>query len=81
MNDSQEKRKGGVPSKQKLYQLAAAHAEESIKTLIEIVRNGDSDSNKIGAAKILLSKCIPDLKSAELSGKDGEVLTFIIKRD
>ena len=69
-----------MPNKQRLYLEAAGHAIEAIQVLAKEMVDGDSGSTRVGAAKALLSKCLPDLRSAELTGKDGETLTFIIKR-
>lgn len=69
-----QENKGGIPSKQAIYQKAAAHAYEAIETLARIIKDGDNDNARVGAAKALLAKCIPDLKASELTGKDGEPL-------
>jgi hypothetical protein len=67
---------GGVASKQHLYQLTAAHAKEAIQTLLLAMRNGENYATKVGAAKTILAKCIPDLKATELSGVDGKELVI-----
>lgn len=75
--DSLEKKKGGVPSKQVLYQKAAANSLEAIECLVKIMREGDADSNKVAAARTLLNKSIPDLKENALKNEDGSA--FLIK--
>ena len=73
MKNLQEKKRG-IPSKQVLYQLTSAHAKDAIKCLADVMMNGDNDNARIGAAKVLLNKCIPDLKSVELGGEGGKTL-------
>lgn len=79
MKDLQEQ-KGGIPSKQRIYQKAAAYAIEAIETLAKAMREADNDNARVGAAKVLLSKCLPDLKASELMGESGTPikLTFTV---
>lgn len=78
MADLQEQ-KGGIPSKQRIYQKAAAYAIEAIETLAKAMREADNDNARVGAAKVLLAKCIPDLKATELTGEGGnEILIKIL---
>lgn len=73
MADSQDKPRG-IPSKQVLYQKAAGHAIDAIEVLAKLMYEADNDAARVGAAKVILAKCIPDLKAQELSGKDGKDL-------
>ena len=79
MKDSQE-RKGGVVSKQRLYQMTAAHAKLAIQTLVDAMVKGENYATKVGAAKSILAKCIPDLKATEVTGGGGVPLqiTFTV---
>ena len=70
-------RKGGVVSKQRLYQLTAAHAPRAIAVLMEALEKGENYATKVGAAKTILAKCIPDLKAMEW--KPGDTEGFIMK--
>lgn len=67
--------------KQALYQIASGYGKEAIKTLVEIMQNGDNDSVKLGAAKALLAKCVPDLKATEITESEQEKLIIKIVRD
>lgn len=70
----QDKPTGGM-SKAALYNSAKYHAPRAIEVLAEAMERGESYAVKVGAAKVLLAKCIPDLKATELTGKDGESLS------
>jgi hypothetical protein len=71
----------GPVSKNRIYQKASSHAIEAINVLLEIMRNGDSDSNRVGAAKTVLAKCVPDLKATELSTDEQSKFIFQIIKD
>lgn len=47
-----------------------AYVPSLIEKAVDIANHGDNDNARISAIKLLLSKCIPDLKSAE---KDVQV--------
>lgn len=76
----QGKKKGGGKqlSKTALRELIRPHVPDLIAKALYIAEYGDSDSNKIGAIKLLLGKVIPDIKAQEITGKDGEQLTGLI---
>lgn len=70
-----ELKTGGPKPREMLYAEAASHAQRAIEILVDIMENGDSDSNRVGAAKTILAKAIPDLKAMELTGQlDANVL-------
>lgn len=73
-------KKRGVPNKQAIQQKAQAHAMQAIEVLVDAMINGDNTNAKVGAAKVILNKCLPDLKAAELTGRDGESLSKILVR-
>lgn len=78
MADSQDKPRG-IPSKQVLYQKAAGHAIDAIEVLAKLMYDADNDAARVGAAKTILAKCIPDLKATELTGEGGnEILIKIL---
>jgi hypothetical protein len=64
----------GVLSKQALFQKASYHAPRAIEVLVEAMEMGENYAVKTGAAKALLSKCLPDLKSTDFSDSDGKSL-------
>ena len=63
-----------MPSKTSLYQKALYHAPRAIEVLVEAINQGENYAVKTGAAKALLSKCLPDLKSQDFTGLDGKSL-------
>lgn len=70
--DSTEVKKGGAtPSRDILYAEAAKYAPRAIEVIAEIMNKGDNDSNRLGAAKTILAKSIPDQKAMEITGPDG----------
>lgn len=56
--------------------MTAAHAKRAIEVLVDAMNHGENYATKVGAAKTILAKCIPDLKSTELSGEDGKELVI-----
>ncbi len=68
----------GPVSKQALYNAASSHAHDAIAVLVQLMKEGKHESTKMGAAKTLLAKCLPDLKSTELSSEDGKALVLQI---
>ena len=74
-----ESKKGGVTNKGSLY----AHASKYTIQVIDFLFNTMQDekvqmSVRVSAANKLLDKTLPDLKAAELTGKDGEPLAVNI---
>lgn len=66
MNDSSHQAKtGGVPNRGSLYAVAAAHSKEAIETLCDLMKNSQNEGIRLGAAKAILNKTIPDLRASE----------------
>jgi len=66
-----EAKKGGRPStpnRQGLYAKTAKHAEAAIDTLVELLQS-TNENIRLGAAKALLDKCLPDVKAVDLTQK------------
>jgi hypothetical protein len=84
MNDEEknnvETKTGGIKSRQQLYAMFSPHAELAIETLVKACSNGNP-SVRVGAAKTILAKLVPDLKSTEITGQDGQQFTINIIRD
>lgn len=75
----QDKPKGEKPmSRQSLYSMISSRAKEAVGRLIELLHS-KNDNVAVGAAKVLLSKVVPDLKSTELSGLNSGDFKLIIK--
>lgn len=58
-----------TPNRQGLYAKAAKHAQDAIDVLVKEMHDGDNSNSRVGAAKALLAKAIPDLKAMELTGQ------------
>jgi hypothetical protein len=84
MNDkeinSEEKKTGGIKSRQQLYAMFSPHAELAVETLVKACTNGNP-AVRVGAAKTILAKLVPDLKSTEITGADGQQFTINLIRD
>lgn len=62
-----------------LYAYASKYTKEAIDVLVEMMRTTKNESLKLGAAKALLDKNLPDLKATEITGEDhGPLLIKII---
>ena len=58
-------------SKEKIRENIRPHVPEMIERLLDLMRNADNDSVKLGAIKTMLSKILPDLKAQEITGGEG----------
>lgn len=65
-----EPKKEGVTNRQGLYAKVAKHEDKIITTLLEML-DSTNESVKMGAAKTLLGKILPDQKAVEVAGADG----------
>lgn len=75
-----EPKRGGVVSRQTLYQVASKYSKEAIETLYDLMKNSRQESVRMGAAKVLLDKALPDLRATEVTGENnGPVLIKIIE--
>jgi len=68
-------------SKNAIYQKASSYAIDAINVLVDVMTNGDNDNARTGAARTLLSKCVPDLKATELSTDQQSKFLFQIIKD
>lgn len=71
--------KGGVPSRDQMYRKIAMKAFYLIDYLMDVI-NGKLPASavRIGAAKTLLNKALPDLRAMEVTGKDGQQFTITV---
>lgn len=74
---NQEAKKGGTQNQAALYQQLAAHAPEAIAKLVELM-GSRNDNIALGAAKTLLAKVVPDLRTTQITGENGEPIKFNI---
>mgnify|MGYP001575305773 CR=1 FL=1 len=78
---SNMKKKGGNPSKKELYAKASKHSTRAIEILVDLMEHGDNDNVRLGAARVILSKSIPDLRAMEITGTEGEPIIVKIIGD
>lgn len=55
-----EVKRGGVTGRSALYAIASKHGKEAIKTLAYLMKHSNNEGIRMGAAKVLLSKVLPD---------------------
>lgn len=77
-NDSNETKKGATPPREILYAEAAKHAPKAIDIIVYLMEHGDNDNVKLGAAKTILAKAIPDLHETEVN---ANITNLNINRD
>ncbi len=65
MIKNQVVKKGEQLSEVALRERIRTYAPSLIERAVEIANYGDNDNARISAIRLLLSKCIPELKSAE----------------
>lgn len=78
-----EEKKANTPYKQQLsnkalLEMVRAHVPKAIQTLVDLL-DSPTDNARVGAAKIILAKVLPDLKSEELTGDIALTLRNIIR--
>ena len=66
-------------SRQAAYSMAAAYVGDAIKTAVDIMHNGNNPSARIGAAKLLIDKVLPNLRATEISNKEGEKFAVLVE--
>lgn len=75
MND--KAKKSGIPSTSSLRNAIGKHRVKIIATLVDLL-DSRMPAVRMGAAKVLLSKLVPDLKATELRTPDGTPLGIVI---
>lgn len=69
----------GMPKRTDLYQSIGRKRKKIIKTLFECL-DSNNPSIRLGAAKILINKLLPDLKAVELTGDTAsQIVLNVIK--
>jgi hypothetical protein len=61
---------GGVISRDAAYRKTAAHFQEALDVWVELL-NSRNDAIRLGAANKIIDKCLPDVKSVEITGENG----------
>lgn len=79
MSDQSLEVKGGERlSVKAMQEMIRPYAVEAIRTAVQLLKS-PNDNIRLGASKLLLAKVLPDLKSSELTGVDGQPLRIIIQ--
>ena len=78
---SEDKVKGGYKDRQIYYRTISQHIPEAIATLIELMKPKYQPSVRMGAAKVILAKTLPDLQAMQISGGEGMVKMIVIPPD
>ena len=60
-----------TPDRRGLYAKVAHHIPRAIEVLVDLMEHSHNESIRIGAAKALLDKGLPDLKAVQMGGEDG----------
>ena len=74
-------KKGGPPNQGTLQSYLQNFTIEGIDAIVEILRTTRNESLRMGAAKIIIDKSIPDIKAIEISGTDGGPIEIVIVED
>ena len=70
MKTESEKLPVGSVGRGSLYRMTSKHAKKAIEVLVELLES-KHPNYRLGAAKIIINKCLPDLKATEVKGLDG----------
>lgn len=62
---NEEPKQGGVESRKGLYAYASKYSKEAIDTLYLLMTNSNNEGIRLGSAKSLLNKCLPDLRATD----------------
>lgn len=64
-------------SRKALLSMARPLASQALKTAADLMVKADNDSVRLGAAKVILAKVLPDMKSTELT--TDEQIKFVLE--
>lgn len=76
-----KKKTGGVIARAALYQHVSQYSKDAIDVLVDLMKNAAQESVRMGAAKALLDKALPDLKATEHTGEEGGPIEIRIIED
>lgn len=72
--------KGVAPiSRSTAYSLASGHFQTALDVVIHILQNSTNDNARLGAARTIIDKVLPDLKSSEITGEVALQLINVIR--
>ena len=69
--------KGVTPNHVALYQKIAIHSDKIFEILLQLL-DSRNENIRLGAAKVLVNKILPDKKTVEVGGLNGEPIKFNI---
>lgn len=72
-----ELNKGGVQGRSGLYAYVSKYTKEAIDVLVILMRTSRNEGIKMGAARALLDKSLPDLKADDASLESTEPLRIV----
>lgn len=78
MTDLPEQKGTPPVSKQVAYSKAASHFYEAFDTILDVMRTSGNPSDRMGAARTIINKVVPDLKATEFTDEDGKSLFSIL---
>lgn len=64
-NTNNVAKQSGVKGRQGLYAYASKYSKEAIDVLYQLMTTSNNEGIRLGAAKALLNKCLPDLRATE----------------
>lgn len=67
------------PSQNAIRAAIAPHAADIVMKLLYLMNYGDNDNVKLGSAKTLLVKLVPDLKSTDFEGEGVKQLAGLLR--
>lgn len=70
----------GVPKRSNLYARLSKYAPQAIKRVVRLLES-NNESVALGAAKVLLDKCLPDVKAITLENTNTGELKITITED
>ncbi len=73
-----EAKKGGVIGRQGLYAHVSKYTVEAVDCLYELMKSSRNEGIRLGAAKAILDKSLPDMKATELVSQNTEPLIIKI---
>lgn len=79
-NGETKAKRGGTPSHIELYQRIASRSDDIIECLFGLLESRN-ENIRLGAAKVLANKILPDKKAVELTGEDSGPLAITITSD
>lgn len=63
--NNEEAKQGGVESRKGLYAYASKHSKEAIDILYILMTTSKNEGIRLGAARSILNKCLPDPRAAD----------------